>query len=529
MKIVTAFMALFLWTHLAFAENANTISYMDAAQISIDKQDWGQAEVFLLKVVKKQFNDVHARYLLGKVAEERGELRLAKKRYKMVLLVDRKHLLALKGWARVAEKLNDNVFATYQRLLTLEPQNVLWHIKLAQHYMKNGSIKAEPYLKSALEISPNHRQALQLMVKFHKKYAIAAHAEPFQKRLNKLSASGQMKRPLLLSNNQPVIQLDQGDITQEASVSNTVSAVEQERKIVAHTEPNEKPFDESTAVAMPSPEQKESSVLKSNTRVKPSVHAVQQSDDPLSISLSSLFSTSKLWVQKLTMLATPSLEVAPTKSEPEVKAEQTAPKLMLHSIPLPKKMEEKHAAQSDISIFQQYTLAVKQGKAHDQFILGLMYHEGRGVVKNDSQAKSLLMKAAKQGLDEAQLSLALMLYKDRSNTKNEKAAVRWFKKAANQGLADAQYALGLIFASNDRYKNEVKAVKWWKAAAHQGHAQAQHNLGVMYLNGRGVSRSKKEASRWLQQSGNQIHSERSLELEHFYSGEKNDTIIGRSN
>jgi len=100
--------------------------YLDAARMSMQNEDWEQAEDRLLKVIGLEFNDVTARYQLGKVAEERGELRLAIKRYKMVVFLDKNNQPALLGWARVAEKLHsDDVLIVYQRLMKLQPDKVL--------------------------------------------------------------------------------------------------------------------------------------------------------------------------------------------------------------------------------------------------------------------------------------------------------------------------------------------------------------------------------------------------------------------
>ena len=664
MKIVTALMVSFLWGHLAFAEsgNTNTTGYMESAQISIDNQDWDQAETYLLNVIKQQFNHVNARYLLGKAAEKRGELHLAIKRYKMVLFLDKKHLLAVKGWARVLEKLkSSDVLTAYKRLVILEPNNALWHVKLAQFYMKNRSINAERHLKSALAISSNHRQALQLMVEYHEKFAFAAHAKPFQKRLGMLASSGRDNKPLLISEHQSVKKTVQRISIQKAVIPHKDTAIQQEQKLVdqymkyarksmqdkewmkaetllskvikqnfnhvtaryllamaaekrgdlrlatkryqtvlfvdkkhllaltgwgrvseklnsrdalvayqrairlepdnvlwhlkvaqyymkhqplnakrylssalkidpnnrqalelmityhqqhtliAHAETYQRRLHELNNTTVLHSEQERRAVPSHKNHLEPSVHVVQQALNEKTIPLSSPRLTSELWDQKPTILPLNELEpVAAVKADNEVAVQS-------RNQPAP-------------TVFQQYALAAKEGNAHDQLMLGLMYYEGRGVAKNESKAVALLRQAAKQGLPKAQLSLALMLYETRSNRFKEKAAVKWFKHAANQGLAEAQYALGLIYATNIKFKNEFKAVKWWKAAALQGHTQAQHNLGVMYLNGQGVVRNREEAMRWLQQAPDEHkHADKPLNIDQLYSEDEHHEVKSQSN
>jgi len=428
--------------------------YMDVAQAHLKAQEWRQAEEYLLKVIKLDFKHLHARYLLGKAAEERGKLRLAVKRYKMVLVIDKKHLSALLAWGRVAEKLNSNdVLVAYLRAIKVEPDNALWHFKVAQYYMKHKPLRAKRYLNNVLRIDPNNRQALQLMITYHQKHMLIAHAETYQRRLRELT---------------PIT---------------------------------------------PSPEQLTQAVLRHEKHVEPSVVAVQQDMDQKNIDLSSLHSMSKLWVQKLTTSAVAIQMADPVKAENEVSTKETS--------------EEQNRLPSDVNVFQYYVLAVKEGRAHDQLMLGLMYYEGRGVAKDTLQAIALLRQAAKQGLHKAQLSLGLILYETRSNKYKEMAAVKWLKKAANQGLAEAQYAVGLIYATNPDYKNEIKAVKWWKAAALQGHAQAQHNLGVMYFNGQGVAKNRKEAMRWFRQAAEYDQADITLNVDKLYSeGENNNVKTG---
>ena len=82
-----------------------------------------------------------------------------------------------------------------------------------------------------------------------------------------------------------------------------------------------------------------------------------------------------------------------------------------------------------------------QGHAYAQYILGLMYADGEGVVEDDAEA------------------------------------ARWLRLAADQGLAEA--------------------ARWYRLAADQGHAGAQHNLGVMYANGEGVLQDNVTAHMWF--------------------------------
>ena len=78
-----------------------------------------------------------------------------------------------------------------------------------------------------------------------------------------------------------------------------------------------------------------------------------------------------------------------------------------------------------------------QGDATAQFNLGIMYSEGRGVLKDDAEA------------------------------------VEWYRLAAEQGYADAQFNLGGMYANGEGVpKDDAEALRWYRLAADQGHCRS---------------------------------------------------------
>jgi len=111
---------------------------------------------------------------------------------------------------------------------------------------------------------------------------------------------------------------------------------------------------------------------------------------------------------------------------------------------------------------------------------------------------------AKQGDAGAQSNLGLMYANGRGVVKNEVEAVKWFRKAADQGYAEAQFSLGVMYnIGQGVVKNEAEAVKWYRKAADQGHAKAQYNLGNMYSDGQGVVKDEIEGYKWFLLAGAQ--------------------------
>ena len=140
----------------------------------------------------------------------------------------------------------------------------------------------------------------------------------------------------------------------------------------------------------------------------------------------------------------------------------------------------------------------EKGDASAQSVLGSLYFNGTGVVKNQREAVRWWRKAADQGEPLAQSNLGTSYMYAMGVTKDAYEAVRWWRKAAEQGNAPAQHNLGsAYYGGKGIAKDKRKATRWYRKAAEQGHALAQYNLGYLYLLGEGVITDEREAYIWL--------------------------------
>jgi len=85
-----------------------------------------------------------------------------------------------------------------------------------------------------------------------------------------------------------------------------------------------------------------------------------------------------------------------------------------------------------------------QGNTFAQFILGLMYDNGRGVPKDDKEAIRWYRLAAQQGYAWAESKLGAMYGSGRGVPQNYGEAVKWFRLAAEQGDALGEFSLGVL-------------------------------------------------------------------------------------
>ena len=122
----------------------------------------------------------------------------------------------------------------------------------------------------------------------------------------------------------------------------------------------------------------------------------------------------------------------------------------------------------------------EQGDGKAQWILGLMYADGLGVIEDDKEAVKWFRLAAEQGEALAQYNLGLMYGGGDGVIEDYREAVKWFRLAAEQGHAVAQYRLGLMFASGQGViQDNVSAHMWWNIAGANGHEKARSNKDIL--------------------------------------------------
>jgi len=150
--------------------------------------------------------------------------------------------------------------------------------------------------------------------------------------------------------------------------------------------------------------------------------------------------------------------------------------------------------------------AAEKGHAVAQYELGIFYVRGYGVAKDEVEAAHWIRKAAEQGGVLPQVSVGEMYQYGRGVQKDEVEAVRWFRKAADQGNARAQASLGYMYGGGLGVpRDDAEAVKWLRKAVEQGDAFGQANLGNMYEAGRSVPKDDEEAIRLYRKSAEQGH------------------------
>ena len=161
--------------------------------------------------------------------------------------------------------------------------------------------------------------------------------------------------------------------------------------------------------------------------------------------------------------------------------------------------EGKRAAlQGDYAVaYQEWRPLAEEGHADAQFLLGLMYREGRAVPQDSAEAVLWLEKAAAQGHSDARFFLARAYREGRGVAQDFAEAARWFLAAAEQGHAKAAFTIGLMYRKGEGVrKDDREAARWYQKAALLGHAEARFTLGAVSEEGRGVEQDFVRAYAW---------------------------------
>jgi TPR repeat protein len=139
----------------------------------------------------------------------------------------------------------------------------------------------------------------------------------------------------------------------------------------------------------------------------------------------------------------------------------------------------------------------EKGHADSQFLLGLMYREGRAVAQDLAESVRWLRQAAEQDHVDARFFLARALREGRGADQDYEEAAHWLRLAAEQGHADAAFTLGLMHRKGDGVTaDDGEAVRWYRKAADLGHGQARFTLGAVTEEGRGVEKDLVRAYAW---------------------------------
>lgn len=122
-------------------------------------------------------------------------------------------------------------------------------------------------------------------------------------------------------------------------------------------------------------------------------------------------------------------------------------------------------------------------------------------------AKKNIEPFAKKGDVEAEYLMGVVYSQDKGKLRDYQQAARWYDKAAQKGMKEAQFNLGFLLYQGAGAPGDAKSVAaspgiafpYLLAAAQQNVGMAQHLVSLLYLRGEGVQPDMFEALRWATQ------------------------------
>lgn len=177
------------------------------------------------------------------------------------------------------------------------------------------------------------------------------------------------------------------------------------------------------------------------------------------------------------------------------------------------------------------------GEASAQFIVGQLYHQGKGVPQDNREAAVWFQKAADQGHPAAQNNLGYLYFNGLGVPQQFPIAYKWLSLAAAAGqedakhgvadllkkltpaeLADTEARIGWMYHRGwSVTKDMAEAARWYQSAANRGHALAQNNMGTLYAEGQGVAQNYEHAAMWFTRAAEQGHARAQFNLARLYS------------
>jgi len=152
-----------------------------------------------------------------------------------------------------------------------------------------------------------------------------------------------------------------------------------------------------------------------------------------------------------------------------------------------------------------YKKAAKSGSPYAQFMLSIMYAEGRGVKPDLAESVKWFKRGNKHaGANLAKFRVAKRYVRGYGFKQDDEKAVYWYALAANDGFAPAQIEMGdAFYEGRGRPQDDEQAFDWYLRAAEQNHAYAQSMVGLMLLEGKGVEQNYPDAVMWTQKAAYQ--------------------------
>lgn len=146
-------------------------------------------------------------------------------------------------------------------------------------------------------------------------------------------------------------------------------------------------------------------------------------------------------------------------------------------------------------------ISESQNNQTAQYLLGLLYHQGQGVTKDDIQATQLFKLCAERHNPNCEVVYGVSLLQGRGISADPAQAVNYMTYAANAGEPQAMANLADIYATGAIVRKDYrKAFAYAQKGADEGNTAAMRELAVCYRKGWGTEKNDDLYLSWLTKS-----------------------------
>lgn len=154
-------------------------------------------------------------------------------------------------------------------------------------------------------------------------------------------------------------------------------------------------------------------------------------------------------------------------------------------------------------LLKQHIDLAEKGQVFSNTLLGMMYHEGKGVQKDYPKSVAYLERAGNLASMDAQRMLAVHYL----NLRNAPNAIKWIKMGASNGEPTCLYFLGkCMLEGNGVPMDKRKGVEWLERAVEKDHLNAINLLGNCYMQGDGVQQDPSKAVDYYRNASQKGHT-----------------------
>ncbi|MBQ6598888.1 MAG: SEL1-like repeat protein [Lentisphaeria bacterium] len=154
-------------------------------------------------------------------------------------------------------------------------------------------------------------------------------------------------------------------------------------------------------------------------------------------------------------------------------------------------------------------LKASEGDAESMFLLGSIYHAGKGVPQNHAEAVVRFKAAVEKGNFNAGLELGRMYHLGQGVKKDDRQAVQYLRPVADHGYPDGSAALllaGIYADPKSPVHDDANAFHYYRQTARKGNVEGCYRCGMMLLNGTGTGKDPAGALEYLKAAAKAGHA-----------------------